>query len=248
MRGAVVLSCCLGLLAGCAETPRPAQAKRGLPRVTRAEVVAMAEAYRTHRWLASAANVRHGLDRHGVRLDTPDVGYQKPGAVPGWWVPGQWNEGVPYQWGGFSTLAEFDHGVARGLAAGDVYTLEKRRLLDAAVSVEAVGIDCSGFVSRCWRLPRSYSTRELAQVCVPLRDYDELLPGDILNTHNAHCLLFAGWVDAGRERMWAYETGIPPHWKVIRHRPTTASLRANGFVPLRYVGIRDGGMSRDLSD
>lgn len=210
-----------------------------LPRVTRTETLATAEAYRTHRWLATEANVRHGFDRNGVRVDTPDIGYQKPGAIPGWWAPGQWNEGIPYQWGGFSTPAAFDRGVARGLAAGDVYTLEKRRLLDDAVSDEAVGIDCSGFVSRCWRLPRSYSTRELAQICVPLTSYDELRPGDILNTHNAHCLLFAGWVDATRTRMWAYETGIPPHWKVIRHRPTTASLKENGFVPLRYRGMAD---------
>ena len=73
--------------------------------------------------------------------------------------------------------------------------------------LDAVGIDCSGFISRCWRLSRPYSTRELAQVCVRLHSYDALLPGDILNTHNAHCLLFAGWVDAGCARMWAYETG-----------------------------------------
>ncbi len=226
------------LLAACAGQPSRTRSAR-LPRVTRAEVLATAEAYRTHRWLAAEANVRHGFDRNGVRVDTPDISYQKPGAVPGWWVPGQWNEGVPYQWGGFSTLTEFDRGVARGQAAGDVYTLEKRRLLENAVSDEAVGIDCSGFVSRCWRLPRSHSTRELAQVCVPLASYNELRPGDILNTHNAHCLLFAGWADEDRTRMWAYETGIPPHWKVIRHRPTTASLKEDGFVPLRYQGMTD---------
>ena len=226
----------LGLL-GCAGPKKGGQG--GLPKVRRAEVMERAEAYRTHRWLPTGVNVRHGLDGAGVRVDTPDVSYQKPGAVPGWWVPGQWNEGVPYQWGGFSTVEAFDRGVARGMAAGDVYTLEKRRLLDAAVSEEAVGIDCSGFVSRCWGLKRSYSTRELAGICKPLGSYDELKPGDILNTYNAHCLMFGGWVDAGRERLWAYETGIPPHWKVIRHRPTVVSLKGNGFVPLRYRGVVD---------
>jgi hypothetical protein len=225
------------LLASC-QTDRPqVEPVSRYPKVTRTQIMELAEAYRTHPWLAAGANVRHGLDRRGVRVDTPDVGYRKPGAVPGWWVPGQWNRGVPYQWGGFSTLAEFDAGVARGLAAGDVYTLEKRALLDDAVSTEAVGIDCSGFVSRCWRLPRSYSTRELASVSVPLASYDDLLPGDILNTYNAHCLIFAGWVDASRARMVAYETGIPPHWKVIAHRPYTDSLMTKGFKPFRYRNV-----------
>lgn len=225
------------LLMGCGVARPPADPVARYPKVTRAQIMETAEAYLTHAWLASPANVRHGPDRYGVRVDTPDVGYRKPGVVPGWWVAGQWNRGVPYQWGGFSTLAEFDAGVARGLAAGDVYTLEKRALLEQAVSREAVGIDCSGFVSRCWRLPRSYSTRELASICEPLASYAELQPGDILNTYNAHCLIFGGWVDASRSRMYAYETGIPPHWKVIAHRPYTESLVSKGFKPFRYRNV-----------
>ena len=139
------------LFAGCTSLPQAG----GVSRVTRAECIAIAESYRSHRWLPAEGNVRHGVDAAGIRVDTPDISYQKPGAVPGWWRAGAWNTGVPYQWGGFATPEEFDRGLAAGLAAGDVYTLEKRRLLDAAVSREATGIDCSGFVSRCWRLPRS---------------------------------------------------------------------------------------------
>lgn len=223
------------LAIGCASKGRSGPPSR----VSRAEAMTVAEAYRTHRWFATEANVRHGFDTRGIRVDTPDISYQIKGAIPGWWVPGAWNEGVPYQWGGFSTLAEFDRGVASGKAAGDVYTLQKRALLEAAVTDNAVGIDCSGFVSRCWKLPRSYSTRELGELCVRLASYDELQPGDVLNTYNAHCLLFGGWVDEKRSRIWAYETGIPPHWKVIRHRPTVASLKESGFVPLRYRGMRE---------
>ena len=59
---------------------------------------------------------------------------------------------MPYQWGGFSSTEEFLQGLKAGKAAGDVYTAEKRRLLEAAVSKQAVGIDCSGLISRCWRL------------------------------------------------------------------------------------------------
>jgi cell wall-associated NlpC family hydrolase len=226
-----------GLGTACAGSPRsktPPHPAASYPHVKRSEAIHTAEAYRTHRWMAGAENVLHAPDADGIRVDTPDIGYRRPGAVPGWWVPGQWNEGVPYQWGGFSALGEFDTGVARGLAAGDVYTLEKRALLEDGVSRHAVGIDCSGFISRCWKLPRPFSTREMHTICERLPSWDALLPGDILNTYNAHCLLFAGWADEARSRMWAYETGIPPHWKVIRHRPDTRGLRDKGFVPLRY--------------
>ena len=203
--------------------------------VTRHECLSMAEAYRTHRWTGSGANLMHGPDSKGIQVDTPDSTYQKPGAIPGWWRTGAENVGVPYQWGGFSTPAQFDAGQRAGKAAGDVYTSEKRRLLDAAVSTDAVGIDCSGFISRCWKLPRSYSTRELAGLCVELKSWSELQPGDILNTFNAHCLLFAGWDDATQKEIIAYETGCPPDWKVVSHSIGVQWLRSLGYRPFRYT-------------
>lgn len=98
------------------------------------------------------------------------------------------NDGFPYQWGGFDTPAEFDRKIAAGHAAGDIYTPAKRAALESAVSAEACGIDCSGLISRCWRLDRSYSTRELASLCTPLSSLEDLRPVDILNVHNAYVL------------------------------------------------------------
>jgi cell wall-associated NlpC family hydrolase len=223
-------------LAACSSAPVVDTAS--FPSVTRQECLRTAEAYRTHRWTGSGANIMHGPDSRGVQVDTPDSTYQKPGAVPGWWRTGEVNEGVPYQWGGFCTLAEFDTGLRAGKAAGDVYSSEKRRLLDDAVSAQAVGIDCSGFISRCWKLTRSYSTRELAGLCVELKSWNELKPGDILNTFNAHCLLFAGWDDAEKTRIIAYETGSPPDWKVVSHSIDAKWLRSIGYRPLRYRKMR----------
>ena len=207
--------------------------------VTRSSCMAIAERYRTHRWMPSERNVRHGLDPDGIRVDTPDTGYRVPGAFAGWWTPGQWNEGMPYQWGGFATPEQFDREIAQGFAAGDVYTAEKRRLLDAAVSRHATGIDCSGFISRCWGLSRSYSTRELQGICETI-SWEALQPGDVLNTWNAHVMLFAGWADAGRTRLVLYEAGYPPHWLVIRREARVADLQSVGFTPLRYRGMREG--------
>ena len=52
-----------------------------------------------------------------------------------------------------------------GKAAGDLYNPGKRIKGDAAVSEEAVGLDCSGFVSRCWKLPKKYGTGMLPNLC-----------------------------------------------------------------------------------
>ena len=235
----LILTGAVGGLTNCAGGPS-ALRLAAPSKVTRSQVMGKAIRYASHSWTARGINVRHGPDGAGIRVDTPDQGYQKPGAVPGYWVPGQVNQGVPYQWGGFSTPEEFDRGLAAGLAAGDVYTDEKRRLLSDGVSREAVGIDCSGFVSRCWDLPKAFSTRELATICEPLPSWDGLKPGDALNIHNVHVLLFCGWVDPARHFIAAYETGGPPDWKVIRHVIGVDFLKRKGYRPLRYQGIREG--------
>ena len=227
----------------CANTSSPVTAplidQSPQATVTREEVLRIAEAYRMHRWRSSTANVRHGIDAAGVRVDTPDVRFvPTDGTRPGWWLPGSWNVGVPYQWGGFDTLAEFDRKVAAGFAAGDIYTQAKRAGLERAVSREAAGIDCSGFISRCWRLDRSVSTRELTRLCVPLKNYRELEPGDVLNVHNSHVVLFAGWLNGAKTHMLAYETGVGPTWKVLRHVRSCEELRARGYKPYRYRHIR----------
>jgi hypothetical protein len=238
-----LLSLLPALLAACAASRRAGtSSSRATPpsQVTRAAVLATAMRYASHPWTGRATHVRHGVDRAGIRIDTPDVSYQKPGAVPGFWVPGRVTYGIPYQWGGFSSPEEFDRGLAAGLAAGDVYTEQKRALLHKAVSAEAVGIDCSGFISRCWALPRACSTRELGDFCDILPSWNDLRPGDALNLYNAHVLLFSGWTRPDREFLAAYETGGPPDWKVIRHVIHTGFLKRKGYRPLRYRGIRDG--------
>lgn len=207
--------------------------------VFRGEALAVAEAYRTHRWTGAQANVRHGPDACGIRVDTPDTGLSA--ALPGergWWRPGRPARGLPYCWGGFDSLEQFDDKLARGLAGGDIYTVAKRAGLESAVSAETAGIDCSGLVSRCWRLPRAESTRSLPALCDPLPDLDALRAGDILNVRNHHVMLFIRWIEDGR---WAevYEVGATPAWRVHRHGVARELLKARNYRPLRYRGIRD---------
>jgi hypothetical protein len=207
--------------------------------VTRAETVQIAEIYRAHQWRPAAHNAFSGPDKSGVHVQTPDIGYQptSPGGRPGWWLPDQANIGIPYQWGGFDTPQEFDRKVAAGFYAGDIYTEAKRKGLDNELSNQACGIDCSGFISRCWRLDRSYSTRELASLCEQLPDFASLKQGDLVNKHNAHALLFVRFLDAEKTRFLAYETGSPPTWKVLKHSIQVAYVKGLGYLPYRYRNI-----------
>jgi hypothetical protein len=208
---------------------------RPLSRVTRAEALAIAASYVSHEWTASEANIFHGNDPRGIRVDTLEAAYQPKEGDRGWWHAGAKNVGIPYKWGGFDTPEEFDRGLREGKYAGDVYTAEKRRLLDDGVSNHTVGIDCSGFVSRCWKLPRSYSTRELPGLCDPITDLSQLLPGDIFNTHNKHVRLFAGWADAAHTKMRMYEAGP----KVTLSEHLLQKMLEEGYTAWRYREMGD---------
>lgn len=187
-------------------------------------------------WTPSPANVRHGPDRAGIPVHTPDRSLADHGFTHGWWVPGEEMTGVPYQWGGFDTPRQFLRSLARAEAAGDISTPAKRRLGDAGTSTEACGIDCSGLISRCWRLDRPVSTRELPSICLPLQSWHQLKAGDIL-LNDRHVLLFKAWADP--ESLLCYEAGPFPVWRVNAARIPVTKLRREGYSPWRYRNIRD---------
>jgi len=227
---------------GC-QTPPPAAPDalfQPAATVKRSDTLLIAETYLRHRWKAEPRHRQHGPDARGIQVDTPDIGFKPAGISPGWWRTGAMNVGVPYCWGGFDTPASFDAGLKAGKWAGDIYTSQKRALLDDAVSQQTAGIDCSGFISRCWRLDHSYSTREIPSICEPLAQWEDLQPGDALNVVNAHVLLFAGFQDRSKKEVLVYETGCPPIWKVMRHPISIAWLKSLGYTPWRYKGIVDG--------
>jgi len=219
------------LAAVCGIVPLHAQT------LTRGEALQVAENYVRHRWQSSEKNLRHGPDSRGVQINTPDRpgGHGSPDEAC--WEVGATNSGVAYKWGGFDTPESFDKGVRAGKAAGDVYTPDKRRLGGNAVSGDAVGIDCSGFVSRCWKLPQKYDTSTLAEICQKLRSPEQLQPADIMNTEGGHVILFVKWLDATKTRALFYEAA--PFSKTLSSERDIAALVASGYTPMRYRKIRD---------
>lgn len=221
----VVALCLVGLAQHVAAQP-----------ITRAEALRIAESYINCRWQASSGNVRHGKDGSGIEVHTPDREGGRGNPLDECWRVNQDNVGVAYKWGGYDTPASFGAGIHAGKAAGDVYTLEKRRLDEAAVSDAAVGIDCSGFICRCWKTRKRYSTSSLNQVCRRLSSPALLEPADIMNTRRGHVLMFVKWLDDEKRRALFYEAA--PFSKTRATERDVNGMVAVGFVPMRYRNIR----------
>ena len=203
----------------------------------RAESLKIAESFIQHRWQSSAKNVRHGKDADGIEVHTPDRNGGH-GSPPGdCWVPDAENIGVAYKWGGNDGPKSFSAGIRAGKAGGDVYTVEKRRRGGKAVSADAVGVDCSGFINHCWKLTARYSTNSLPSICQKLSSPAALEPADIMNQPNGHVLLFVKWLDGEKRRAVFYEAA--PFSKTRAAERNVNEMTAAGYRPLRYRQIRN---------
>ena len=117
-------------------------------------------------WNCSAVNLTNGviIDPYGYPVRTPS------------WVQVGSNQKVPYKWGGFEDIEQFLYGIDIGKYAGDNYTSK------SSGTPSAVGVDCSGFVSRCWNLPFHYSTRMMDDALAqPYATWQEAEPGDAVH-------------------------------------------------------------------
>ena len=234
MRRLPLLALALLLLGSCRSTGPDGAT------VSRADVLSTARSYTALTWQAEKRHALHGTGPDGQRIDTPDALHPHTTQPGFWWKTGT-NTGMPYKWGGFDTPEEFTRRLAAETVvyAGDYASADKVRGGDDAVSRYAAGIDCSGLVSRCWGLPRPYSTRELPGICTPLSSLDALRPGDIILRPGEHVQLFVRWEDAAHTRYRAIEAAGDPEWRcfeIIYQRDTFTTSR--GFTPWRYKGIR----------
>lgn len=234
----VLVSCNATLKPDAASAPLIPGDPSAPSQVTPDEAMAIAQRFANHAWRPFARNILHGKDKAGVLVNTPDVTHEPQQERKGWWVPGEMNSGVPYKWGGFDDPASFDLAIANGSAGGDVSSPEKRRADNAAVSSMAAGVDCSGFVSRCLKLPSVHDTSKLPAVCTELGSAQELQPGDVLNIPHRHVILCAGWYDPQHTWIYYYETGgAPDYWKPGLKQAPLDALLALGYKPLRYKGM-----------
>ena len=144
--------------------------------------------------------------------------------TPDWLVVGE-NARIPYKWGGFNTVSQYLSGLSNGRYAGDINT--------AGVSSWAVGVDCSGFVSKCWGLSYHATTSAMPSITTQYSSWNDLRPGDAI-LKSGHVRLFVDKASNGALRVIeASARG----WDVSYWTYTPSDLSA--YTPRRYNGMAD---------
>lgn len=189
--------------------------------ISRADMLAIAERYVTYRWTATQSNMTHpNLD--GGIVDTPDAMTAEGLANQGWWVYGE-NIGIPYYWGGTTTVEDdpndeipdlylkttadrgmhFGEKLALDLPAGDTHIeeigvdakdIDNNGTLDTIDGWRANGVDCVGFVNNVWRMGARFGMSATKDNSRPIR-FAELRAGDILMYEADHVMLFNEFVN-----------------------------------------------------
>lgn len=138
--------------------------------ISRNTVWNTARSYITHSWYCNSSNY------YGSGCS----GRTRPPYLPG---PNQWVTSLPYQWGGFDTVNGFDSKMGQNAAAGDADGNS------CSCPAGVGGVDCSGYVSRCWDLCWHHATWQLPDVSDPICDPDYLHRADILDKPHHHVVL-----------------------------------------------------------
>ena len=171
--------------------------------VTRTEVLIKAKAFAYHPWTATSANTTASCKA----------------AYKSIYSPGDFM-GLPYDWGGYMSLFQFDQQIAQGYGAGSFPE-------DGILSCTA-GVDCSGFVSQIWNAGHT-TTSGVDQISSVISKA-QMLPGDIFNDAGNHMAMYSHLLGNGEPAL--YESVF---YNVHYSMPGWSWL--NGYIPRRYTNI-----------
>ena len=185
--------------------------------ITRQQIIDNAEPYAVYNWTCAAANIKD-YDCGGVHVTTPS------------WVEVGANVSIPYMWGGFSSLPQFDQGITDEVSAGDSYTTG-----NGSGPGCAVGVDCSGYVSRAWDLPYKYGTSTLPDISTEYSSFSELKSGDIVNYAGHHVRLIHTNNSDGTFLILEASASAT-NWSVGYSNYTTSDLQSS-YIPRYYDDV-----------
>ena len=190
--------------------------------ISRDQVISNAQTYMFHQWTATSSNIKSGTSCGGKTIQTPS------------WVKVGINTAMPYCWGGWTTTASIQGYLNSGKSAGDNNTATS---FGAEPSC-AVGLDCSGFITRVWGITNTkYSTSTLENISKVI-NLTSVQPGDILNDAGSHVMLVE--INNGNGSYQVIESS-GKDWKVSRRTYTSAQL--SGYIPRQYNNITGGTLS-----
>lgn len=186
--------------------------------ISRSEVIRIAGSYHADfTWSCTDANLK------------PMTNWTCPHYVNG---PGNYSF-MPYCWGGFSSQSQFKTGLSNGGRVGNIDC-------DSSGHVSnTYGLDCSGFVSRCWGQTSKYGTSTIGGISSNLSSYSELKRGDALLLAGSHIMLFDHF-DTSSGDCIVYESTLYSDFDRVSYTVRPMSyLSSNGYVAIRYDGIVD---------
>lgn len=182
--------------------------------IPREQVLDNAARYASHVWASSEENQYATCSDEAYESDYP----------PGEYV------GLPYDWGGYVTLDEFDAQIADGYGAG---SHSWHGILSCTT-----GVDCSGFVSMVWETDHN-TTSSFPRGPTEEIEWSELKRGDAVNDAGSHMVLYAHETDAG----WPVFYEASGSGEKVRINATGGWSYLDGYVPLRFDDIEDGAVS-----
>jgi len=175
--------------------------------ITRDEIMTIAQSYASLTWNCSSSNANSYYN---------------------YFVAGSNYTGVAYNWGGYDTVTDFLTKINNGAIAGD-------SKIFGTVHSDFAGVDCSGYVSRCWGCGH-YTTRGLPSISSAI-NWTDLKKGDIINWAGHHVRLFS-YFTSGTNQMVVYESTIPPNANPARV-VMRSIYRDNNYTPRKYVNIEE---------
>lgn len=179
-------------------------AARDAQAISRTDVLARAKGFAFHPWRCADLNLTASCN----------------GAYVSVYTPGDY-VGLPYDWGGYMSLFEFDQGILGGKGAGSYP--------DDGVLSCTVGLDCSGFVSKAWATGH-YTTSNLADISAAI-DVGAMLTGDVFNSAGYHVAMFDRLLANGEPAL--YESiGYNVHYN-----PSEGWSHVDGYTPRRFSQI-----------
>lgn len=218
------------------DSAEPIELDIAAPKITRAKVMENARAYLTVNWTMQQENFsRIGTEN---RCD--------PARAYIWRRPRNFSESMigttigamPYRWGGGDTPGTFRTRIELGALAGDICTCRQAQY-NYCVFPHSAGVDCSGFVSGAWGIPKR-GTSGLPDVANDVESVEALKPGDAFNWAQRHVRLFVSFAPGAAMAFVTLESSTRYECEGVCER-TYRPSEMNGYRLIRYKGLIDNG-------